>query len=78
MRWLLLLLLFTPAWAQPGMIPADQIESVRQEKRPFLLDVRNTDEIHNLGTLEEAYNIPLDQLEARLDELPKDRLILTL
>ena len=78
MRWLILLLLLTPAWAQPNLIPADQIESVREEKRPFLLDVRNPDEIHTLGTLEDAHNIPLDQLEARLDELPKDRLILTL
>lgn len=77
MRWLLLLMLLTPVWAQPTMIPADQIQSVREEKQPFLLDVRSPEEIHTLGTLEDAYNIPIDQLEGRLDELPRDRLILT-
>ena len=76
MRWLILLLLIIPAWAQP-MIPASQIESVREDQSPFFLDVRNPDEIRQLGTLDDSYNIPLDQLEARLDELPKDRLILT-
>jgi rhodanese-related sulfurtransferase len=74
---LVLLLLLAPAWAQPVLVPADQIDTVREEKRPFLLDVRNPDEIEKLGTLPGAVNIPLDQLESRLDELPKDRLILT-
>ncbi|MFN8614184.1 MAG: hypothetical protein U0931_42025 [Vulcanimicrobiota bacterium] len=79
MRTLLLMfLLLAPAWGQPGpMIPVEQIETVRQQKDPFFLDVRSAEEVQKLGTLPDYYNIPVDELEQRLDELPKDRLILT-
>ena len=43
----------------------------------FLLDVRNPDELEELGTVEGYVNIPIDELEGRLDEVPKDRKILT-
>ena len=78
--FLLLLLVWAPAWAQPTQpnpIPPQQIESVREQQDPFFLDVRSAEEIRTLGTLADYYNIPLDELENRLDELPKDRLILT-
>ena len=76
--FLLLLLVLAPAWAQqPGLIPPQQIESVREQQDPFFLDVRSAEEIRTLGTLADYYNIPLNELENRLDELPKDRLILT-
>jgi len=39
----------------------------------YLLDVRNPDELEADGMIEGAVNIPVDQLEARLDEVPKDR-----
>lgn len=42
----------------------------------FLLDVRNPGELAKLGTIGDAYNIPVDSLRERLDELPKDREIL--
>lgn len=45
-------------------LPADQ--------RPLLLDVRTPDEF-NAGNIPGAINIPVDDLRARLHELPRDR-----
>ena len=42
-----------------------------------LLDVRDADELAELGKLKEAVNIPLDELRDRLDEPPHDRRIVT-
>jgi rhodanese-related sulfurtransferase len=42
----------------------------------FILDVRDKCEITRLGTLQNAVNIPLDELRDHLDELPRDRRIL--
>ncbi len=39
----------------------------------FLLDVREPRELEEIGTIEGYVNIPMDQLEARLSEIPKDR-----
>ena len=41
----------------------------------FLLDVRDADEVVELGKLKDAVNIPLDELRDRLGELPHDRCI---
>jgi NADPH-dependent 2,4-dienoyl-CoA reductase/sulfur reductase-like enzyme/rhodanese-related sulfurtransferase len=41
----------------------------------FLLDVRDSDELEELGKLAGAVNIPLAQLRDRLGELPRDRRI---
>ena len=43
----------------------------------FLLDVRNPDELEEHGMIAGAVNIPIDQLEARLSEVPKDKEIVT-
>jgi rhodanese-related sulfurtransferase len=43
----------------------------------FLLDVRDADELEEFGKLPNAANIPLAQLRNRLDELPRDRRIVT-
>ena len=43
----------------------------------FLLDVRDADEVRETGRLENAVNIPLPELRGRLDELPRDRRIVT-
>ncbi len=43
----------------------------------FLLDVREPSELEELGTVEGYVNIPIDQLADRLDELPRDKPILT-
>ncbi|MGB5444641.1 MAG: FAD-dependent oxidoreductase [Psychromonas sp.] len=42
----------------------------------LLLDVRTAAEIENLGTLEGAINIPVDELRQRMGELPKDKEII--
>lgn len=41
----------------------------------YLLDVRDTDEVAELGRLGNAVNIPLGELRDRLGELPRDRRI---
>ena len=58
-------------------VAADEIDKYIQEKKVFFLDVREPTEIEELGTLEGYYNIPVGELEKRLGELPKDKLILT-
>src|SRR5579885_1494513 len=49
------------------------------EKREnlFFLDVREPREIQQLGSIEGYVNIPLGQLESRLSEIPRDKLIIT-
>ena len=37
----------------------------------FLLDVREPHELEEIGTIEGHVNIPMDQLEARMSEIPK-------
>jgi hypothetical protein len=58
-------------------VEADEIDKYILEKKVFFLDVREPKELEELGTIEGYYNIPLGQLEKRLGELPKDKLILT-
>jgi NADPH-dependent 2,4-dienoyl-CoA reductase/sulfur reductase-like enzyme/rhodanese-related sulfurtransferase len=43
----------------------------------LLLDVRDADEVEQFGKFEKAVNIPFPQLRDRLDELPRDRHIVT-
>ena len=43
----------------------------------YLLDVRNPDELEEHGMIPGAVNIPIDELEARVAEVPKDRPIVT-
>jgi rhodanese-related sulfurtransferase len=43
----------------------------------FLLDVRDPDELVDHGQLSGAVNIPLSELRDRLDELPRNRRIIT-
>ena len=74
------LALALPLLAQDGpdrRVQADEIDKYIQEKKVFFLDVREPKEIEELGTLEGYYNIPIGDLEKRLGELPKDKLILT-
>lgn len=58
-------------------ISADDIDKYLADGKTLLLDVREPKELEELGTIEGAVNIPLGQLEKRLAEIPKDRLILT-
>ena len=47
------------------------------ESNALLLDVREPGDIEELGTIENQVNVPIDQLDSRLGELPKDRTTLT-
>ena len=58
-------------------VKAEAIDDLMADKKVFFLDVREPKEIEELGSYEGYVNIPMSQLEARLDELPKDRPILT-
>jgi len=44
----------------------------RSDESEFLLDVRHPEEL-TVEQVPGAVNIPLDELRARLDELPRDR-----
>ena len=65
-----------PAEDKPPRIAAADLDGLMEEDA-LLLDVREPKELEELGTLEGYVNIPIGQLEQRLDELPKDRLIVT-
>lgn len=43
----------------------------------FFLDVREPKEIADLGSIEGYHAIPFGKLAARMDEIPKDRPIVT-
>jgi len=58
-------------------IEAQEIDRVLAEADALLLDVREPEEIEELGTIEGYVNIPIGELESRLDELPRDKTILT-
>jgi rhodanese-related sulfurtransferase len=70
------------AFAQQGTAPktisADELSKLLEEKKVFFLDVREPEEIKQLGSVEGYVNIPLGQLESRLKEIPRDKLIVTL
>lgn len=65
--------------ALPGLaqeqIPSDRIDGILQLK-PLVLDVRTAEEIAEFGTLPGALTIPEGEVESRLSEIPRDRLIL--
>lgn len=60
-------------------ISSEELEKLLEKKDAiFFLDVREPDEIARLGSVKGYTNIPLGQLESRLREIPKDKLIVTL
>jgi hypothetical protein len=65
----------TPAEAQ--QLTGEELASALHNADVFLLDVREPDELEELGTVEGYTNIPIGELDGRLDELPRDRPILT-
>jgi rhodanese-related sulfurtransferase len=50
---------------------------LQDRKNLFFLDVREPDEIKQNGSIEGYVNIPVGQLDARMSEIPKDKLIVT-
>ncbi len=57
-------------------ISVEELKEMMGEK-VFFLDVRNPEEIAEFGTLKGYVNIPIDQLEKRMNEVPKDKRIIT-
>ena len=71
-----------PAGARPApdeskRVKADDIDALLAKGDVVVLDVREDSELVETGTVKNAVHIPLGQLESRLGELPKDKVILT-
>ncbi|MDX2152268.1 MAG: rhodanese-like domain-containing protein [Bryobacteraceae bacterium] len=80
-RLLMAVALLTSACAQQKAakeIDADELARLLERKEVFFLDVRQPDEIAKLGSVKGYVNIPMDQLERRMSEIPKDKLIVTI
>ena len=58
-------------------LSADELKELLEKKDVFFLDVREPKELQELGTIKGYVNIPLDQLEKRVAEVPKNKLIVT-
>lgn len=58
-------------------IEGAELAAMLADEDIFLLDVREPSELEELGTVEGYVNIPIDQLADRLDEIPRDKQILT-
>jgi rhodanese-related sulfurtransferase len=76
-RLLFLPVLLALAFGQSRTLTVEEIEKALENKEVFFLDVREPKEIAELGSVKGYVNIPLGQLESRLSEIPKDKLILT-
>jgi rhodanese-related sulfurtransferase len=60
-------------------INSEQLAKLLEDpSKIFFLDVREPSEISSLGSVKGYVNIPMSQLEARLKEIPKDKVIVTL
>ena len=66
-----------PTLGEDRRVKAEEIDALMADGKVFFLDVREPKEIEELGSYEGYVNIPVTQLEKRLSELPKDKLILT-
>ena len=63
---------------QPKKLTDAELEKLLQDnKNLFFLDVRDPKEIQELGSIKGYVNIPLGQLESRLAEIPRNKLIVT-
>ena len=66
-----------PPVAEEARVKGDDIDTLLAKGKVLLLDVREPWELKEFGTLDGYINIPIGQLEKRLNELPKDKAILT-
>ena len=55
----------------------DKLAELLASEDYLLLDVRRPEELEERGTVEGYLNIPIEELADRLDEVPRDRPILT-
>jgi rhodanese-related sulfurtransferase len=74
-------LLGTLAFAQDKKVKqytADELKDLlANEKNLFFLDVREPQEVEQLGSIKGYVNIPLSQVESRLSEIPRNKVIVT-
>jgi rhodanese-related sulfurtransferase len=66
-----------PTIDESKRVKPDDIDALLAKGEVVVLDVREDAELVETGTVKGAIHIPLGQLEARLAELPKDKVILT-
>lgn len=59
------------------LTPEELGKLLENRENLFFLDVREPAEIAQLGSVKGYVNIPLGQLEARLGEIPREKLIIT-
>ena len=59
------------------LTPEELSKLLEKRENLFFLDVRPPEEIAQLGTIKGYVNIPLAQLEGRLSEVPRNKLIIT-
>ena len=62
---------------QDQRIDVAEIDNTLADSNVVLLDVREAWELEKYGTRDGYIHIPLFELEDRLDELPRDKMILT-
>jgi rhodanese-related sulfurtransferase len=66
----------SPSEAAPEAVVLD-VNQLKQRldagEDVYLLDVRRPDELAEHGAIQGAVNIPIDELEANLDKVPRDR-----
>ena len=63
--------------AAPQLSPAEIDALLQKKENLFFLDVREPKELEESGSIKGYVNIPIGQLERRLGEIPKDKLIIT-
>tara|TARA_B100001765_G_C19256814_1_gene229351 strand:- start:39 stop:344 length:306 start_codon:yes stop_codon:yes gene_type:complete len=63
--------------SQDQRVQASEIDNELADANVVLLDVREAWELEKYGTREGYIHIPLFELDDRLDELPRDKMILT-
>ncbi|HXG32924.1 MAG TPA: rhodanese-like domain-containing protein [Bryobacteraceae bacterium] len=61
----------------PKKLTPEEVKEYLDSGKVFFLDVREPEEVRTLGTLPGYVNIPVSELEKRLREIPKDKLIIT-
>jgi len=77
-RTLFLPLLALPACAAEKQLSPEELGKLLEKRENlFFLDVREPQEIKQLGSIKGYHNIPLAQLEKRLAEVPRNKLIIT-
>jgi len=62
-----------PAERTPTMTVLDACTHLDEDASSWLLDVRRPTELATQGEIRNAHNIPLQELEEQLDEVPSDR-----